>query len=711
MVASQQFPGGGNETDNDLQVSFDTPDSGNGLVVRDPIERRQLSFETPGAVRPTPADPAEFWFPADSAVRLETSAIRLPKVWAIFIRTDDGELLAKVEHFADESFPEGTYSLEISGPVKTYLRVDGEVRVSSDAVQTTVEFGDSRPVLVGARSHHKHPAATITTTDDPRDLMAAVSAFGSALKTTSVERSYPSLRGHPPLLELGDDLDIPEGLDPPDTGVRIELPPEYRYVYVATPLAYYLGAKLVPGGVPRIVTDRGFEYRLDTIAGFEREVERVLKQVFFFDCLVRTEGIYKIDLHERQVLESVLDPDFAELYEWPLARQLEAYLDVPFTAVEAHLPEWKLTTHIAPSADNLEMLPFVTNDLAVVRTPESRQVSSSEVQTSAAGEFFRSESFTRSASSSAPSRTYVQPERDGSLEQAWVGDGTPVGASKSSTQAYRNRLDRSPANGDITISVICNDAKMADERDVVESVYGSRVEVPFEVDRHYDLSVEELRDVLQRPTEFFHYIGHIDEDGFECRDGKLDVSEVDSVGMDSFLLNACQSYEQGEHLVDAGAIGGIVTLADVVNSGAVEMGGALARLLNRGFSLRSALDLARDESVIGNQYIVVGDGGLSVTQAGGFMPNVCEIRKVSDEYELEYLTYPNTEHGMGTLIAPAIEGNEQYYLSSGTIDTFSISRVGLSQFLSMEDTPVILAGELHWSNSLTVDDIDAYFEQ
>ena len=36
----------------------------------------------------------------------------------------------------------------------------------------------------------------------------ALSTLSSALKTTSVERSYPTLRGHPPALELGDALDV-----------------------------------------------------------------------------------------------------------------------------------------------------------------------------------------------------------------------------------------------------------------------------------------------------------------------------------------------------------------------------------------------------------------------------------------------------------------------------------------------------------------------
>jgi hypothetical protein len=705
MVASERFSltGAGDGTP-DLEVSFDVPETGSGLVFRDPIERRQFRLETPEPVAPREADPDAFLFPVDSAVSIETSAIQLPTVMTVIVRNDDGEALAHTEHLASESFSEGIYRIEIDAPVKTYLHVRGPLVVRSDLTQTAIEFDKRSSVHVGARSYHERPATTITTTDDPRDLMAAVSALGSALKTTSPERSYPTLRGHPPLLERDNRLHIPEGLKAPDTGISIRLPPDYRYIFVATPLAYYLGATVVPGDVPEIVSEDGFRHRLDGIAGFENEVERVLKQTFFFDCLTRTEGLYDVDLHERSVLEPKLDLDFADLYEQSPASRLEAYLGVPFTVVEEHIPEWKLTTHIAPDADNLELLPFVTNDLAVVRTPQSTPVPSSKVQTSATDEFFRDDSFVRSATSTKASREYVQPEKTDSLEQAWAGEGTPVGANKTSKQAYLNHLDRPSSDEDISLTVVCNDSKMAEERDVVESVYGSREELPFEVEIFYNQTVGELRTLLDSQTDFFHYIGHIDERGFACADGRLDVSDIGETGVDSFLLNACQSYEQGQSLIDAGSVGGIVTLADVVNSGAVEMGETLARLLNRGFSLRSALEIAQDRNAIGNQYLVVGDGGMSVTQPTGNVPNVCKIRQTGERFELEYHTYPTVGQGMGTTVMPHISWNNKHYLSSGKVESFDLTRVELEQFLSLEDVPVLVNGDLRWSESLEIDD-------
>jgi hypothetical protein len=694
-----------------LEVSVGRLPDEDGLLVVDPIERHRFRLFTPAPVSPRPADAGDLRYPVDAAVTVETRAIELPTIVATYVRDADGEMLAEAEHFAYEEFPDGSYTVELCAPMKLYLQASSELTVSADTTRTRLEFGDPCEVLVGARSHHERPAATITTTEDPRDLMQAVSAFGSALKTLSPERSYPTLRGHPPLVELGDELDIPAGLEPPKTGVRIELPPTRRSVYVAAPLAYYLGARIVPGDRPRIVTDDGFEHRLDEGVDFEREVERVLKQTFFLDCVTRTEGIYQVPLHERAAIEGTVDLEFDALYDRSIADQLAAYLSVPFETVEPHLPEWKLTTTVSPSPDTVELLPFMTNDLAVVQTPSSDPVTGSAVQSAATDQFLRDE-FTRSAaaeSGTSSQRQYVRPTASDSLEQAYVGEGTPLGASKATAEAYRNRLARSPVEGEIGITVVCNDPRMAVERDIVNEVYGSREDLPFDVTVHYDLTVGELREVLTAETEFLHYIGHIDAGGFECSDGRLDATALSSVGPDSFLLNACQSYEQGQALVGSGAVGGIVTLSDVINSGAVRMGRALARLLDRGFPLRSALEVARDESVIGDQYIVVGDGGLAIAQAESGTPNVCDLERAppSADYDFEatYRGYPVSERGMGSMVMPAVEGNEEYYLNSGDAATFELSRGEVARYLSLEEIPVRIDGELAWSSELDVESL------
>ncbi|MDL5362031.1 hypothetical protein [Halalkalicoccus sp. NIPERK01] len=680
------------------------------LDVVDTVERRRYSLSLAGSDTPTHTDGGSFRFPVDSAVTVGTDRIALPSVIAVYVRDADGRMLAETGQFAERAFPAGSYSLELCAPMKLYVRLDGPFEITADASRMAIEFPEWTAVAIGARSKHDRPAATVTTTDDPEDVMAAISTFGSALKTTSPERSYPTLRGHPPTVERGPALSIPEGLSPPETGITIEVPPTLRHAYVVAPLAYYLGATVEPGDEARIRTASGFVHDFGTGCAFESEVERTLKQSFFLDCVTRTEGLYPIDLHERRAIERRVDLDFAALYDRPIADQLEAYLSVPYSIVEPHVPEWKLTSHVATTPTSIEMLPFLVNDLAVIRTPDAQRVESAQAETTAIEGFLRNSATrdTREAAAATASRTesYVEPTRTESLEHAWVGSETPMGASKATPQAYRNRLAREQSSGDISIAVVCNDPEMDEERDLVDDVYGSRDELPFDVAVHRDLTRDRLRTVLETDVDYLHYIGHIEPDGFECPDGRLDATTLEGVGVDAFLLNGCRSYDQGMALIDRGAIGGIVTLTDVVNTGAVAIGSTLARLLNNGFPLRAALEVAKDENVIGEQYIVVGDGGVSVTQAEGGAALVYTVNEIQGGYKVSVRAYSTSIEGMGSIVYPTISGNNEHYINSGLLREFRCSAEELRLFLRSSIVPIRINGELYWSDQVSVEDFN-----
>lgn len=657
---------------------------------------------------------------------VRTAALMLPNIVLTHVRDAPGTVLASTEQFAHEEFSDGTYTIELHTPIKLYLRVESPLTVRADFERTVIEFGDVTTVAVGARSYHQRPAATVTTTSDPEDVMAAVSTFGSALKSTGPERAYPTLRGHPPTIELGDELSIPNGLALPETDVTIELPTEFKFIYPIGPLAYYLGAELVPGEKPRLRAGPDFDHALDSERGFENEVERVLKQTFFLDCVTRTEGLYDTKLHERQAIEADqaldTDLDFAVLYDASPAERLAAYLDVPFDIIEPHLPDWKLTTHIQPIPMSVETLPFVTNDLAVVRTSGPDDLAPvSPMEACAFDEMAPAsvdEGFTRDSNSTdlrateasdAPDsdQLYVRAPSADSHEQAWIGEGAPVNASKATTAAYHNRLNRTPNDGDIAVTIVCNGTEMSDELEVVDEIYDTSASLPFDVSVHNDLTRAELRDLLATSMEFLHYAGHIDDDGFVCRDGKLDATTLREVNVDAFLLNTCHSYEQGMALIEAGAIGGIVTLNELFNHGGVQMGCTLAHLLNTGFPLRSGLEIARNESLSGKQYLVVGDGGLAVGQPESGFPGLCEIERMADGFRVTHRAYPTEERGMGSTVSPYLSSVTEHHLSSTRPHTFEVSQNELAQFLSLEDLPVRINGTLRWSSRIDLDTVQS----
>src|SRR5699024_7188417 len=123
---------------------------------------------------PTPASPEAFRMPVDTAISVHTARLSLPTVVLAYVRNEAGEVLAHAEHFADIELPMGAYEIELSAPLKLYVRVESTVTVSTDAERTTIEFGDETEIVVGARSHHSRPATTLTTPADPERMMRAV---------------------------------------------------------------------------------------------------------------------------------------------------------------------------------------------------------------------------------------------------------------------------------------------------------------------------------------------------------------------------------------------------------------------------------------------------------------------------------------------------------------------------------------------------------
>ena len=551
-----------------------------GLDIHDPIENVRFALFTSDPVGLMPADTSMFYFPVDAAVEIETTVLEVPKSVPMTIRRRDGTMVTETSNEQDHSFDSDAYLVELSTtPMKLYLILDSSMRIQIRGKRRPLlSFEPNTVVRVGARSYHDRPAGTITVTDDVQDVMGALSRFGSALKSLSPERSFPTLRGHPPLIERGDEFSAPAAIEPVDSGVELVIPPDPEYVYPIAPLAYYLGATVVPGNQPRLVAG-SFEYSLVGSGGYVETVNRVLRQTFFLDCLTRTEGYYPIELHERGQVEPLVDLDFTALYDTPLPGRLAAYLSVPFETLEPFVPNWQLGVDLTPTANNIEYLPYLARDLALVRIPDKPTPEAVKPMSDAQTEFFRS------PMSSAVARgqervgnggrtRHISGGSDAKRRRAGVGGtGIPAeGATNSTLGALRQRIDRRPASDTITIHVVCNDEGMMEEN-VVREIYGLQDMLDFDVVAHYDLSRGELADLLAQQADFIHYIGHVDENGFLCSDGSLDARSIPDRSVCSrLLLNACQSYEQGHELVKKGSQGGVVTLSPVGNPMATELG-------------------------------------------------------------------------------------------------------------------------------------------
>lgn len=684
-----------------MQPKFEPTDD--GLEIIDPIERHRYRLTTHEPVSPEAIDTSQIPYPVDRAVEITTEVISLPTNNHILIRDESGSMMTEAQPPEPTLLPVSKYILEISAPLKLYMVVESSITILFNSKKTSIYMDEGATLLIGARSYHTRPANTITTTSEPSDLMQVVSAFGSALKTTSPERSYPTLRGHPPLVEIGSELNIPEGVSTPSTGIKLEIPQELKYIFAVSPLAYYLGAKVIPGPNPRLTTANGFSYSLDTNAAFEDMVDKTLKRIFLLDCIVRTEGITPLPLYEREIIEPYLPFDITDVYNMDIADRVAKYLEISFDAIDDHLPDWKLNVTLNNSCEYAEFLPFVTNKLAKVKTQERENDTPKELssdQTQAIEDFTRSGLKGNNILLRGSSQLSDESPGPSSIEQSWYSTTSTEISSTAPITAFYNSIEQKPKEGPIDINVICNDSAMREELESVNGVYGTHKDLPFDVSVHYNTTISQLSEILAEDSDFLHYIGHIDDRGFYCTDGWLDAMDVAVIGPKAFFLNACQSHEQGLNLIDSGSIGGIVTFGEVVNSGAIDIGRNIAQLLNHGFPLYAALDIVRKHTIVGGQYHIVGDGTTTISQSKTRTPTVCLINSCREELNVDIILYEGTSTGKGSLVTPHLESVDTYYLLPGRAMGITTSQSQLKEFFDLAETPVIVDGELTWGNNV-----------
>ena len=132
----------------------------------------------------------------------------------------------------------------------------------------------------------------------------------------------------------------------------------------------------------------------------------------------------------------------------------------------------------------------------------------------------------------------------------------------------------------------------------------------------------------------------------------------------------------------------------------------MTRLLNRGFPLRAALTIAADRSIVGGQYIVVGDGNMDIAHGESLVPNLLEVTGGDDEtLEVRYRTYYSAHFGLGSTIRPYVPSNPLNYLVGSSLAEFRLPRTDVEDFLDLQVVPILRDGELLWSDQLAVDEL------
>ncbi|THE66169.1 hypothetical protein D8Y22_04425 [Salinadaptatus halalkaliphilus] len=654
--------------------------------------------------------------PVDETVVTTTDSLSFPHavVYAFALGRDDRYELDPCGQPLE--LEAGEYVVDVDTEIKTYLRFSGRATIerTADFESVVVSFPERTRVVLGFRSRHELPADTITVPDSTDGVAAALPHLASSHKTASPDRSYPTLRGHPPLLEPGESLQIPERIreTTPSHPVELLVPPDYASLYTIAPLAYYLQADVSlleqrrsESAGPRLrIPDYGIDERLSSMPDLEYDVARLLRTTFFLDCLVRNAGPYGTSLSELSVLDA-LELDAAALYDASPQRRLATYLEVPYAAIEHRIPDWHLSTYVTPDYDHLEVLPFLLDRLSLLYTPRTSELEGQELVERSLDDFYRggAESApTRASAGQVASVDVVKPDLRHGRVHGWLADGVPIDVFKSTTEAYENRLDYlQGASDEISIRVVLNDPDMAGEHADVTEIYRQRSEdLPIDVVVRESLRTDELARLFESEHDFVHYIGHCETDGLRCSNGYLSASSVDHCRVQTFFLNACGSFYEGTTLLKKGSVAGAVTFTKVLNDHAIKVGSTFAKLLVHGFSIERAMGLARRRIMMGKDYAVVGDGTHSLTQGEHRVPTTITIDPLEGEPGSYFVTVDcYSTRVTGSYYFPHTADNDHAYLC-GQESHFTLSSAELASLLKETEASVVYDGDIYWSEQL-----------
>jgi hypothetical protein len=487
-------------------VSFSLSDG--ELTVRDEAGGGAVTVVVDDDASITPATDAWFDVPVDDAVSLEGTSMEVLQGTSVQLRSVDGEHYGTV---ADEEFAVGGGTfVDVDGALKLLLYVeDGPMEgtlVGDENSPRSLRLAFDSPtrVVIGARSHHEQPIATMTVTDDPEDLMTAASYLGSSIKEWSAERSWPTLRGHPPAIERGDELRIPDRLPEPDTEVTVAVPPDVADVLRVTPLAHYFGADVVPGDRGELRLGSHHVERLGSGAELEQSVDDLLGHALVLDSLVRIGGYYSMPRYEYDELAPELPFYPPELYDEPIHRQLLEYLEVPYDTVAPYVPTWPAVGTLRPTVADAETVPYLLDTLLRVHVtddglPREASTLAKPVDLASAVDVPPGVAAFPPAARNRASRH--ERRAAGQASMLFVGGSTPGTVQFEAVDWERFELGGTPT-----------------------------------VDTRRSVTREELRSLLADPYAYVHYADRVTEDGFVCSDGVLAFDDLPegTVGTISF---------------------------------------------------------------------------------------------------------------------------------------------------------------------------------
>jgi hypothetical protein len=626
------------------------------------------------------------WEPRDSPYEFEdrvttvvsgvTSAVGFPQ-WSIGIQPlddvvdreafaaaiGDGDGLTLGASYGAEigtraDLPAGSYQVRSRTQPLVFLRFDAAATLTVEPSGATVSFDTPATVSIGFRSNSDFPDATVTVPRTPAGVAAAIGTFSAALRTTSPDASFPTMRGFPPLVEFGEES-VPAGVRDrvPTVDAEIETPPAVADLFAVAPVATYTGASVAVTDRPAVTVRFGdAERELPAAPAVAPAARRLLHRFVGLDCLVRNAGEYGSDLAECDALPDGVAEDW---YDAPPGARFERYLASDLDSTVEALPPFHQTATVEPRIARTPLLSHLQNDLCPVRLP---------------GE---------PAGEAPPVSPHAPHVLVGDVDRTTVtsDDAIPV---EGRVAAYPNQLQEGP-----TVKRIVCTSPDRDDADCLERaarIYRQREPTDSRVRVETTVGADELAAVLEERTYAVQYVGDCDPDrGLRCADGWLDPGSL-AVGAGIVLLDAARSLETARTLVDEGAVAVVCTDAD-------DRLGATPALLGLVFdkaNVGSATSLARAHDAVADHVQIVGDGSYSAQAHPLLYATVSE----SDPSEPRPFRYEM--HSLSTTQGSVYKFGGSRARLGGNPTVAHLSVETIRETLADGTDPIVHDGEIHW---------------
>ncbi|MDI6897715.1 hypothetical protein [Methanocella conradii] len=441
-------------------------------------------------------------------------------------------------------------------------------------------------------------SGVIYTSRDVEDVFRCLSTICTAGRLNSPQKSNPLYRRPPPLIRVSDVAFDKRAVE--RERFSFHLPPDYRFLYPAATLAYYLGASLEADGAAFIELGSGGRILLPNFPEIELWMGDMLRRTFYLDCAVRYAVASGGALNGLDVRKALGRPAVDVFYMRPDERLL-LYHDAGPNLDE--LPVWHMAAYLDPVPESVEALPYLLHSLSAIYSPRSSPMTERSLVSLSVNGFLGRQGVALPGVDKGE-RSVVVPSLMPARSQLWFSEGYPVDAVKATPRAFMNS-QRYPRKKKVRVGIICNEADMSEEVDVVIEALSDAASA---MQVFWGLDVSGFSRVFARGFDIIQLIGHCDERGFKCRDGFAKARDIEENNTPMFFFNSCSSHAEAAKLVDKGSACGVATFYRVLEEAAVDVCRNFYLMLGAGYPAYMAIDAARECSVLGKEYILIGDG-------------------------------------------------------------------------------------------------------